>query len=791
MAIVASLALAIGAASAVATVADRIEWRPLAVKAPSTLVSFSRTSKSRGSTTFWPMPAFETLRGLPQLEDLAATTIVDRAGVRVEGSAEAEGRTFTVALVSGNYFPLLGIDAERGRLLVPGDDGGANSRPVAVISDAWWASRFGRDHGVLGRLLSLNGTSYAVVGVAPASFTGDSVGVRVDVWMPISRTPQVMIERPTALSDPRSNWIRMIGRLAPGVSIDQARDAVAGRIEPEWTSAQRADVRINGFAASRGVSDQSDVLTRPIAILLTLVGVVLILACANAAVLCLARMAAREQSVATRLAIGATRSRILRLGLIEPLILTGIAGAMGAAIAMWAARALIDIEASGRLPYDLDLAVDMRFLGIITAVTAVTAVVCGVLPALWTSRLAPGAVLKTGSSGRGSSLWGGRTLVVLQMSLALALTASAGLFARTVHQLDAQDVGFDRTRVLLFWLSPRDVGAQADALAPLFTQAPVRVGGLPGVEVAGSSSDGVLSGFVGLRAVDVPGRTIAGDTTAQWNLIGPGFLDAIGMRLVAGRDVRASDSASASPVAVVNEAMARYFFGTTDVVGRRFAFGNAGQLEVVGVVRDAKYFSLRDADTRMVFLPFQQDLPHLFRMCLVVRTNQPISSPLVTAIRRELRAIDAAVPLGQVETIDQQVAATIVDERLIAWLSAGLAGISLLLACLGVYALLAYTVARQAREMAVRSAIGASPAMVMRLVLSRSVWLIGAGLALGVPAALLAARAVQSFLFGIGPGDPASFLMAAALLGLAGLAGAVVPARRAAHVDPLSMLRAE
>lgn len=790
--IVVSLALAIAAASAVGTIADRIEWRPLAVKAPAALVSFSRTSKSRGRTTFWPYPTVETLRGLPQLEGLAATTQVGRAGLRVEGATEAEAGTLTVGLVSGNYFPLLGVRAERGRLLAPDDDAGAGARPVTVISDAWWASRFGRDPAILGRLLTLNATSYAVVGVAPASFAGDSVGMRIELWVPISHAPEVMIEKPTALSDPRSNWIRMIGRLQPGVSVEQARDAVAGRLEPDWTAAQRADVRINGLVASHGVSDQSDVLGRPIAILLAIVGVVLMLACANAAVLFLARMAAREQSIATRLALGARRGQILRLGLIEPLALTAIAGALGACLALWVARVMIALEASGRAPYGVDATLDTRFLALTAVVTIATGVLCGVLPALWTSRRSPSVLVKAGSpSSRGSSLWGGRALVILQMSLALALTASAGLFARTVRELNAQDVGFDRSRVLLFWMAPRDVGAQADALAPLFTQAPLRVAALPGVEVAGASSDGVLSGFVGIRQVDVPGRTLSGDPTAQWNLVGPGFLDAIGMRLIAGRDVRTTDSATAPPVAVVNEAMARYFFGTTDVMGRHFAFGSVPQVEVVGVVRDAKYFSLRDADTRMVFLPFQQDIAHLFRMCLVVRTSAPVSSPLVTEIRRELRAIDPSVPLGQVETIDQQVAATIVDERLVAWLSAGLAGVSLLLACLGVYALLAYTVARQAREMAVRSAIGASPAMVMRLVLGRSVWLIAAGLAIGVPVAVVAARAVRSFLFGVGPGDVTSFLVAAALLALAGIAGALVPARRAAMVDPLSTLRAE
>ena len=219
--------------------------------------------------------------------------------------------------------------AGRGRLLAPDDDAGAAARPVAVISDAWWASRFGRDPAILGRLLTLNATSYAVVGVAPASFTGDSVGVRVDLWVPISRAPEVIIERPGALSDARSNWVRMIGRLQSGVSVEQARDAVAGRLEPDWTAAQRADVRINGLAASHGVSDQTDLLGRPIAILLAIVGVVLMLACANAAVLFLARMAAREQSIATRLALGARRGQILRLGLIEPLALTAIAGAIG------------------------------------------------------------------------------------------------------------------------------------------------------------------------------------------------------------------------------------------------------------------------------------------------------------------------------------------------------------------------------------------------------------------------------------------------------------------------------
>jgi predicted permease len=378
--------------------------------------------------------------------------------------------------------------------------------------------------------------------------------------------------------------------------------------------------------------------------------------------------------------------------------------------------------------------------------------------------------------------------------VSLALMIAAALFIRTLRNLEQQDIGVSRDNVWMFWMAPMEAGRSGDALAPLLDAAQERLATIPGVVSVSSSTDGVLSGFVGLRAVGVQGRVTppGEDGNAQWNLVGPKFFETIGMRLVAGRDFGPQDTASAPAVAVINETMARQFFDDSRPLGRRFGFGRelSRLIEVVGVVKDAKYFSARDANVPMAFLPYRQDVAHVFRMCVVVRTasNDP---GLISRIRSELQNIDPGVPLRMVSTTTGQLDETLSEERLTAWLAAAFGGLALLLACIGLYGLLSYIVTRRTREIGIRMAIGATRSEIIKHVVWDSALLVLLGIALGAPAAALAMHSVRAMLFNVSSTDPWTMGASAIVLIAVAAAATLLPARRASTVNPLVALRTE
>jgi predicted permease len=791
-----SLSLGIGANTAIVSVVDTLLVRSLPIRDPGSLVVVERIF-SRGTVDFVTYPAFERLRDAHVFGAVSASTVVERSGIEVPTPAGPTSATLVVGLVSGTYFQTLGVGARLGRTLTPDDD--ARARPVAVLSVAGWQHAFGAAPDVVGRTFVLNATTWSVVGVADPPFLGETLGQTTDLWVPVSLEAQVMPERPGLLQNPGSNWIRVLGRLSPQTSLAQAEAAATAAVATlPPTASQFGASRLSLGAAGRGFTNQRDLLGKPLAVLSVVVGLILLMACTNVATLLLARATSRRKEVALRLALGAGRGRLIRQLLAESLVLATAAGAAGFAVAIAMTRALTALAASGRSAFGVRIAPDARMLALTALISLATGLLFGLWPAMRATRLSLVAAL-TGSSEVETGVTGfqmsrGRLLVTLQVAMSVALVMVGILFGRTLANLESAKIGFDRDHVWLYWMMPSQAGLQGAALAPLFTAAAEQVAGIPGVVSVSPSSDGVLSGFVGLRAVTAEGHVPSPDedVNAQWNIVGARFFDTVGMHLLAGRDLTSYDTATAPPVAVVNETMARRFFPGLDPIGKRFAFGTTQTrlLEVVGVVGDARYFSAREAATPMVFLPYLQNAPSLFRMCVVVRLASDAPS-LVARVRDVLTKVDARVPVRLVNTTAGQLDLTLAEERLMAWLAGCCGGLALLLACVGLYGVMAFVVARQTREIGIRVALGETRGAIMRRVLGESLQVVAVGALLGVPAAMVGSRWVATLLFGVAPTDPLTTFAAVMSLTLVALLAAVIPARRAATVDPLVALRVE
>ncbi|HKV98934.1 MAG TPA: ABC transporter permease [Vicinamibacterales bacterium] len=789
-----SLALGIGGSVAIWSLVDVLLVRPLPVENPASLVVIERRFE-RGTADYITYPAFERYRDAGIFDTVTASMIVERSGVRLNGDASRTA-TLRVGLVAGNYFSTLGVRAAAGRLFGPDDDRVDGAGTVAVISAPCWQREFGGKPDAIGGTFTIGTTTLTVIGVANTPFVGENVGEVTDVWVPVSMQSQVVTENPGLRQSASSNWIRAIARLRPGQSLEQAQSAAQAVFAGlPATSTQFGPAKVVLEPAGRGFSPAREIFGAPLAVLASAVTLVLLMACGNVAMLVLAGTGARRKEIAVRLAIGASRGRLARQLVIENALLAGVSCLAGLFIAIWLTKIVSAIAATGRMSITFDVHADTRLLGITAFVGLITVLIVGVAPAARAARtsLTP-AISGSGNAARGTTLRGGKLLVVGQIAASVALLITAVLFLRTLRNLETEDVGFERDRVWMFWMSTLESGRQGQALASLFSAAHERLATMPGVLAASLSTDGVLSGFIGLRAVTVPGRGLTDieDSNAEWNIVGPNFFDAVGMRVLAGRDFGPSDTDTAPRVAVVNETMAHRFFADANPIGKQFSFGREinHPIEIVGVVRDAKYFSARDEPVPMVFLPYQQDVPHLFRMCVVVRLASDTPA-LVTRIREALAGLDPAVPVRLVNTTTDQLGRSLSQERVTAWFAGFFGSVAAILACAGVFGVMSQIVTRRTREIGVRIALGESRAGILARVLRQSVALAAAGIAIGVPVAWLSARAARSLLFGVSPADPASIAASAVLLLCVAIAATIVPARRAATTDPIVALRTE
>jgi predicted permease len=805
-----SLALGIGANTAIFSVLDALLLKPLPVRNPQQLVTLMRVDPARGQADNMSYPMFEKYRGLKQIFADVSALWNGRVNVTVNGPGGGPEPGFLrVGLVSGSYFSMMGVNAAAGRLFTADDDRIPGGHPVAVIGYRYWDRRFARAGDTVGRTITFANTTYTIVGVAAKGFTGEVVTEPADLWVPMAMESQVWPDQPGLIGHPTSMWMHAIARLQPGVSAKLAepslqvtfqqlmRERAGAGASPQalrLVAQQHLELRPagNGFAVQR------EFLAQPLKVLMIIVALVMAIACANIANLLLARSAGRQREMAVRLSIGAGRWRIARQLLTESVLLAVMGGALGLLLARWGTNVLLALGASGRSPLHLEIRPDLRILSFTAALCLLTGILFGLAPAFRASKVSLTSALSERGAGTGRA--GGRftlgkLLVIAQVALSLLLLIGAGLFTRTLTNLKSQDLGFTREHVLLFWISPPNKTPGAH-MAKLFETVQARISAIPGVVSASPSRNGLLSGFVGIRQLSVEGYAQKADEDmgAQWSLVAPKFFDTVGMRLLLGRDFSVQDAEKAPRVAIVNETMVRDFFQGQNPLGKRFGMGGDDEhgIEIVGVVQDSKYFSLRDKNVRMVYLPYHQDIGHLAtnRMCLAVRTQGNLPG-LAGRIRSEVLGSDSGLQVPSIDTIEEQVDATLVEERLIAVLSGFFGVLAVLLACLGLYGVMAYTAARRTNEIGIRMALGATRGEVLAMVLRESLLLVVAGIVIGVPATLAATRLISSMLFGINAADPVTIAGGAALMvAVAALAG-FLPARRAARVDPMIALRYE
>jgi predicted permease len=818
-----SLALGIGANTAIFSILDALAFRTLPIAEPDRLVLLD-TDQSIGLTRFARLR--EHLTGF---SNVSAVWTIDRSNIII-GTGAADGRATQtdagqarIGLASADYFSTMGVTLASGRTFTAEEE--RTERPVAVMSDAYWRRHFGRPPDVAGRSFRLNGETYDIVGVAPSGFTGEWVGVPTDVWVPFSLASRVMPEVP---GGPQRFPRRVLARLEPGVTIDQAEastrvlyrrilaEEAGAKVTPEELD-QIARTRLDLQSLARGYSPQRRSFAQPLAILAVGVAVLLLIACANLANLLLARSAGRQREIAVRLAIGAGRSRLVRQMLTESMVLSAAGGVLGVLLALWAKKILMVMVAAAPVVLggsgtglSLELSFDIRALAFTIGVCVLAVLLFGTVPAFSSARI-PLAGSLTSSSARlvaGARFGPSTLLVIAQIALSLLLLIGAGLFGRTLANLRAEDLGFERQHELLVWTVPGQTGRQDLALAGLWHTVRERLSAVPGVVSAAATNQAMLRGVdlepggsvsEPMRVEGEPAKPVA--AVGFRSFITPGFFGTLGVPIVAGRDFTERDTETAPRVAIINEAMARFYFGDRSAVGRlvRFPWPTPAPVEIVGVAADyakgtprgakrpefATYFPYRDPEALN-----KGAQSRLRVMLVVIRTT---GDPLAVAdrVRAELRAIDPELPVLRINTTEQHVEDVLAQDRLVAVLSSVFGVIAVSMACLGLFGLISYRVARRTGEIGVRLALGATRRGILRMILAESSRLVVAGLGIGLICAFFLARLIATRLYGIGASDPLTVTAAMMLLVAVAAVAALIPARRAAGVDPLTALRSE
>ena len=781
-----TLGLGIGATTTIFTWADALVLHPFPlVHEPARLVWV----RLRG-----PSGALENVVSYPDYLDWSeqarsfegglVATRIDAFGLRQPGQGSQAERVWGM-LVSANYFAVLGVRPLLGRGFAPEDASRPGGTPVVVISDALWRRRFGADPGVVGKEILLNNHSLTVIGVAPARFRGTTAALGFDLWTPLTMQP--VLGAYSKLESRRERWLEVFGRLGPGVGLEQARAqlrAISLRI-----AAVHAEVEGRApWATSFTDAGTQETFGSPLLVLLGMTGVVLLIVCANLANLLLGRAAARERDLAIRIALGASRGRLVRELLRESFALALLGGLVGILIAWWGRGLLGAVFPPSPLPLDVAPTVNARSLVLAAGLTVITLLLFGLLPALQASR-APQPALKGGGTMRRSPLRGG--FVVAEVALAVIALTSAGLFLHSWRQVHNVDPGFrDPAHVLLVSTNLQLAGYGDSASQGLAHQLVDRARALPGVRLASVAST-VPLGFGGWDSWDVEVEDYVpqrGESmTFLSNRVGPDYFATMGIRIARGRAIGPEDRAAAPPVTVVSETFAHRFWPGRDAVGQHIRLGSR-LLTVVGVAQDGKYSDLTEPPRPFLYLAFAQ-----FPVPEVTLHLRTVGEPgaLVGAVRREFSSVDPGLPFLDAGTLEEHMGAAVFLQRLVSTLLSGFAAVALALAAMGLYSVVAYSVTQRTREVGVRMALGAGSPDVAMLFVRRGAVLAAAGLALGVGGALAVAQLLRHQLFAVQPADPVALGGTALCIGAAAMLASYLPARRAARVDPMVALRSE
>jgi putative ABC transport system permease protein len=802
-----TLALGIGANTAIFSLMDQVILRSLPVRDPSQLVLLDGPGAFQGRTfnaqTF-SYPMYSDFRDQNRVFSGLLARFPAAMTVGWKGQAErVQGD-----LVSGNYFDVLGVRPALGRVFTAADDRIPGAHPVAVLSYGFWQRRFAGDPSVLNQTLTVNGHPLTIVGVSASGFSGVQVGTSSDVMVPLMMKP-LMTPTWNDLDNRRSRWLTVIGRLAPGVSRDQA----AGQMNVIYRQINEQEIKdIKNASASfkqrflskrlellpggRGLSDLRTQFSTPLTVLMWMVGVVLLIACANVANLMLARTASRRKEILVRLALGAGHARIVRQQLLESGLLAFGGAALGLVVASWTGALLLRALPGDPAGRTLSAVPDARVLAFTMALALFTALVFGLVPALQAARSPMTSTLKE----EGGSVAGGgaqarlrRALVVAQVTMSMLLLAGAGLFARSLYNLMSVNPGFEVGGLLTFSVDPSLSGYTQERATALYRQLQAGIGAVPGVRSASMSEMGLLNGNDWSMTIKVDGYQAKEDEDMNPGVDGvsPGFFSTIGVPLIAGREFTERDSEVAPKVAIINETMAKYYYGSGNPIGRRIGFprGKPTDIEIVGVVRDVRGQKLRDAPKRFIYVPYRQD-DSVTSLTFFVRSAGDTSAAAV-AIRQAVQRLDANLPIADMKTMEVQVGESLFVERMVAMLSVAFGSLATLLAAVGLYGVMAYAVARRTREIGIRMALGAERGRVLRMVLTEVALMAGAGVTAGLAGAMYVTRKVQSQLFGLSPSDPATLAGATVLLIAVAMLAGFGPARRATTIDPNVALKAE
>jgi predicted permease len=810
---IASLALGIGVNAAVFSLFNQLLLRQLAVLEPERLVNLAAPGPKPGSKTYGIAGDFDVVFSYPMFRDLerVQTAFAGIAAHRhFDANLTSRGQTVLAdgMLVSGGYFSVLGLPPALGRLLGPTDDGAVGESPVVVLSHAFWQAQFGGRPGVLDETMTVNGRTMAIVGVAPAGFEGTTLGVKPQVFVPITMRWLMQPGRVADHANRRSYWVYLFARLKPGVSIDQARASLNGSYHAivndvevplhqgmsDQTMAQFKAKTIIVEPGSRGQSEVSADVRMPLTLLLGVTLLVLLIACVNIANLLLARGAARSSEMAMRLSIGASRGRLIAQLLTESSLLALVGGTASLLVAPWTMSLIASLVPAETVKLPLHL--DSSALIVTAALALGTSLLVGVFPALRATRPDVLSALK-GQSGQPA---GGRsaarfrtTLATAQIALSMVLVVLAGLFTKSLDNINRVNPGLNLDGLVTFEISPERNAYRQDRSALLVERLEDQLAALPGVTATTSSRTALLAGSGMVDSVRVEGFEVGPDTDhdTYYDEIGPGYFRALGVPLIAGREFSRADSATAAKVAIVNEQFAEKFHLGRDAVGKRMSRGALVlDMEIVGLVRDARHTSVKKAIPPTFFLPHRQGAG-LRSMTFYVRTPAN-PDQVMAAIREAVSRVDPNLPVERLRTVHRQVRdETMVLDRFMGVLTATFAVLATLLAAIGLYGVLAYTVAQRTREIGLRMALGATRARVRGMVLRQVGLMILAGGTCGLACALAVARTGRTMLFELQFYDTGVLSAAIIVLTLVALAAGFVPADRAARVDPMRALKYE
>jgi predicted permease len=816
-----SLALGIGANTAIFSLINAVLLKMLPVTEPQQLLSLTDPTAagvnigiSNGVRDILTTREFEGLRDRTQVFSgmLAVQSNLGTSEVVIDGQPPEKLKS---RLVSAAYFNVLGAKTVAGRVFTPADDHGPATAPYAVASYSFWQRRFGGSRAIFDKTVRVNNAALRIIGVAEPQFHGESVGTAPDLWIPLAMQPQVMPGRMWLADDAehpfmKVMWLGVIGRLKPGISLEKAQANVnvvfQQIVAEEFAKLPQADLKetmkqsLTLHPAGNGLSSLRGDFAEPLYVLMTIVGMVLLIACANVANLLLARAAARQKEMGIRLAMGAKRSRIIRQFLTESVLLAAMGGLFGVLLAIAGVRVLLRMVQSGPDPISLDITPDWRVLLFTTGVSLLTGVVFGLAPAWRCVQVNVSSTLNEagrGMTGSRSKLGLGKTLVVVQIAVSVLLLIGSGWFVRTLRNLELVDLGYQREKLLILSLDPLSAGYTGPRLTNFYRDLALRFQRIPGVRSVAYSQNGLFSGSDSGVPLDVEGfkPRKKGDENSRFDQVGPNYFSALGVPVLLGRELGEQDNEKASRVCVVNEAFAKAYFGKTSPIGKHITstFPELHvTMEIVGVVRNVRDQDLRGEIEKRFYLPVARPMGSDISpfMSYEIRTSGDAGALLQSA-RAVVRQVDPAIPVDSVRTLVDLVDERLTQEKLIALLSAGFGGLALLLACIGLYGVLSYGVARRTNEIGIRMALGAQQGRVVGMILRETAILLVAGLVIGVPATLGCARFVESKLYGLKPADPLTLIAAIGILILVAVVAGYVPARRAARVDPLEALRYE